>query len=217
MRRIGICYSGKETNIMSKEFWKPGNMVYPLPVVMVSCRETGKAPNIITVAWTGTICTNPAMVYISIRPERYSYEIIKNSREFVINLTTEELAKATDFCGVKSGRNVDKFKEMNLTPEEAHNVDAPLIKESPVNIECKVKEIIELGSHHMFLGEVVGVNVDGKYMDYNKFDLSKANPIVYSHGEYFGIGKKLGSFGYSIKKGKSRKNKKPIRHSNKEK
>lgn len=190
---------------MQKETWKPGNMVYPLPVVMISCKEEGKAANIITVAWTGTICTNPPMVYISVKPERYSYGIIKKSKEFVINLTTEELAKATDFCGVRSGRDVDKFKELNLTQETAQQVSVPLIKESPVNIECKVKEIMELGSHHMFIAEVVGVNVDGKYMDKNKFDLNKAKPIVYSHGEYFGMGKNLGCFGYSIKRRKKRR------------
>lgn len=191
---------------MEKELWKPGNMLYPLPAVMVSCQEAGGKPNIITVAWTGTVCTNPPMAYISVRPERYSYDIIKNSGEFVINLTTEELARATDFCGVRSGRDVDKFKEMNLTPAESETVAAPGILESPVNIECKVKEIKELGSHHMFLAEVTGVRVDKSYMDERgRFDLGQAKPLIYSHGEYFGTGNRLGKFGYSIQKPKKEK------------
>lgn len=191
---------------MEKELWKPGNMLYPLPAVMVSCQETGGKPNIITVAWTGTVCTNPPMVYISVRPERYSYDIIKNSGEFVINLTTEELARATDFCGVRSGRDIDKFKETNLTPAESETVAAPGIMESPVNIECKVKEIQKLGSHHMFLAEVTGVRVNKSYMDEKgRFDLSQAKPLIYSHGEYFGAGKRLGKFGYSIQKPKKEK------------
>lgn len=191
---------------MEKEFWKPGNMLYPLPAVMVSCQEEGKLPNIITVAWTGTVCTNPPMVYISVRPERYSYDIIKNSREFVINLTTKELAFATDFCGVRSGRDVDKFKEMNLTPIGSETVKAPGILESPVNIECQVREIRELGSHSMFLAEVTGVRVDKKYMDEKgRFDLSQARPLIYSHGEYFEPGKRLGKFGYSVQKRKKEK------------
>ncbi len=194
---------------MGKEFWKPGNMIYPLPVVMVSCKEEGKRDNIITVGWTGTICTNPAMVYISVRPERYSYDIIKNSGEFVINLTTRDLVRAVDYCGVRSGRDVDKFKEMKLNKVQGKYVQAPLIEESPVNIECRVKDIVELGSHHMFIGEVLGVNVDEKYMNKNhKFELDKANPIVYSHGEYFDLGEKLGSFGYSVKKKKRVRNNK---------
>lgn len=192
---------------MSKEFWKAGNMLYPLPVIMVSCKEEGKGLNIITVGWTGTICTNPAMVYISIRPERYSYDMIKNSGEFVINLTTKELVRELDYCGVKSGRDVDKFKEMKLTPVQGNMVSAPMIKESPVNIECKLKEIVKLGSHDMFIGNVVGVNVDKQYMNQKgKFELDKANPIVYSHGEYFDLGRRLGSFGYSVKKRKNGKN-----------
>ncbi len=186
---------------MGKHVWKPGNMVYPLPVVMVSCKEEGKVPNIITVAWTGTICTNPAMVYISVRPERYSYNIIKKSEEFVINLTTEKLAYSTDFCGVKSGRDIDKFKETGLTAVMGSLKHAPMINESPVNIECAVVDIIPLGSHHMFIAKVVAVHVDEEYMDeLGKFHLSQANPIVYSHGEYYNLGKKLGTFGYSVKK-----------------
>lgn len=186
---------------MGKETWKAGNMLYPLPVVLISAADYNQNQNIFTVAWAGTICTNPPMVSISVRPERYSYSMIKETREFVINLTTEELVFATDFCGVKSGRDLDKFKEVHLTPVSADIVKAPLIKESPVNIECVVTEIKELGTHHMFLAEVVAVHVDDTYMDQNKkFHLSDAKPIVYSHGEYYSLGRKLGSFGYSIKK-----------------
>lgn len=188
---------------MAKQTWKAGNMLYPLPAVMVSMADENGTPNIITVGWTATVCTNPPMLSISVRPERYSYDILKRSGEFVVNLTTEELAYATDYCGVRSGRDVDKFKEMKLTAEKASQVKAPMIGESPVNIECKVRKIEELGSHHMFLADVVAVNIDDKYLDdKNKFDLSKANPIVYSHGEYYGIGDLLGTFGYSVKKKK---------------
>ncbi len=188
---------------MSKQSWKSGNMLYPLPVVMVSAADKEGRDDIITVAWTGTVCTNPPMVSISIRPERYSYHMIRETGEFVINLTTEELAFATDYCGVKSGRDVDKFKETGLTREKAEKVKAPMIAEAPVSIECKVKEIRELGSHHMFIAQVAAVHADEKYMDEkNRFDLNRARPIVYSHGEYLGTGKKLGTFGYSVKKAK---------------
>lgn len=188
---------------MSKQSWKPGNMLYPLPVVMVSAADKEGRDDIITVAWAGTVCTNPPMVSISIRPERYSYHMIRETGEFVINLTTEELAFATDYCGVKSGRDVDKFKETGLTREKAEKVKAPMIAEAPVSIECKVKEIRELGSHHMFIAQVAAVHADEKYMDEkNRFDLNRARPIVYSHGEYLGTGKKLGTFGYSVKKAK---------------
>lgn len=188
---------------MSKQSWKPGNMLYPLPVVMVSAADKESRDDIITVAWAGTVCTNPPMVSISIRPERYSYHMIRETGEFVINLTTEELAFATDYCGVKSGRDVDKFKETGLTREKAEKVKAPMIAEAPVSIECKVKEIRELGSHHMFIAQVAAVHADEKYMDEkNRFDLNRARPIVYSHGEYLGTGKKLGTFGYSVKKAK---------------
>lgn len=188
---------------MSKQSWKPGNMLYPLPVVMVSTADKEGRDDIITVAWAGTVCTNPPMVSISIRPERYSYHMIRETGEFVINLTTEELAFATDYCGVKSGRDVDKFKETGLTREKAEKVKAPMIAEAPVSIECKVKEIRELGSHHMFIAQVAAVHADEKYMDEkNRFDLNRARPIVYSHGEYLGTGKKLGTFGYSVKKAK---------------
>ena len=190
---------------MAKQQWKPGNMLYPLPVVMVSVRDLEGNDNIITVAWAGTVCTNPPMVSISVRPERYSYHMLEESRAFVINLTTEQLCYATDFCGVRSGKDVDKFAQMKLTKVEASQINAPMIGESPVNIECKVKKIEKPGSHHIFLAEVVAVHADEKYMDEKgRFDLNLANPIVYSHGEYYGLGKKLGSFGYSVKK-KSKK------------
>ena len=184
-----------------KEFWKAGNMLYPLPAVMVSCGRPDEIPNIVTVAWTGTICTNPAMVYISLRPERYSYDIIKETGEFVINLSNKDLVKAVDYCGVKSGRDVDKFKEMNLTPVKGETVSAPYIAEAPVSIECKLEQILELGSHHMFIAKVAGVHVDKKYMDEKgKFNLNQADMIVYSHGEYYDLNKQLGTFGYSIRK-----------------
>ena len=186
---------------MGKQLGKPGNMLYPLPVVMVSLADRDGRPNIITLAWVGTVCTNPPMVSISVRPERYSYPILKETGEFVINLTTKELAFATDYCGVKSGRDVDKFKEMGLTPIPASEVKAPMIKESPVNIECKVRQILPLGSHDMFLADVVAVHADEKYMDEkHKFHLEKAEPIIYSHGSYFGCGELLGTFVYCVKK-----------------
>lgn len=186
---------------MSKQIWKAGNMVYPLPAVMVSCARPGEKPNIITVAWTGTVCTNPAMVYISVRPQRYSYGIIRETGEFVINLTTEKLARATDYCGVRSGRDVDKFKEMNLTEQQAEQVVAPLIAECPVNIECRVVQVQELGSHHMFLAEVLAVHADEAYMnEKGKFELNQTGLLAYSHGEYLGLGKKVGTFGYSVQK-----------------
>ncbi|BCJ96857.1 flavin reductase [Anaerocolumna cellulosilytica] len=186
---------------MDKELWKPGNMLYPLPAVLISCQSKEGKNNIVTVAWTGTICTNPAMVYISLRPSRLSYEIIEETKEFVINLSTEALTRAVDYCGVRSGRQVDKFKDMNLTPMPADFVSAPLIKESPVNIECRVSQILKLGSHDMFIAEVLGVHADKAYMnEKGKFELSKAKPIVYSHGEYYGLSDILGNFGYSVKK-----------------
>lgn len=186
---------------MSKTNFKPGNMLYPVPAVMVSCQREGEKPNIITVAWAGTICSDPAMVSISVRPERYSYDIIKETKEFVINLTTKDIVKATDYCGVRSGRDVDKFKEMNLTAIKSQKVNAPSIAESPVNIECKVKKIEHLGTHDMFIAEVVAVTVDDKYMNENgRFELNSSGLVTYSHGEYFELGKKLGTFGYSVKK-----------------
>ncbi len=186
---------------MAKQLWKPGNMLYPLPVVMVSVADKEGRNNIITIAWAGTICSNPPMVSISVRPERYSYDILKETGEFVINLTTKDLTYATDYCGVKSGRDVDKFKEMGLTALPGKEVKAPLIAESPVNMECKVTQVIPLGSHDMFLAEVVAVHVDEKYMDEKgKFHLDKAEPIAYSHGDYLATGELLGTFGYSVKK-----------------
>ena len=187
---------------MKKQEWKPGNMLYPVPAVMVSCGREGETPNIITVAWAGTICSDPAMLFISVRPERYSYDIIRETGEFVVNLTSKELTRATDWCGVKSGRDVDKFKEMNLTAAPAvHLKGAPIIAESPVNIECKVKDVLELGSHHMFIAEVAGVQVSEKYMnETGKFELNKLGLVAYSHGEYFELGEKIGKFGYSVKK-----------------
>ncbi len=186
---------------MAKQIWKPGNMLYPLPVVMVSVRDKKGNDNIITVAWAGTVCTNPPMVSISLRPERHSYQMIKESGEFVINLVTKDLVFATDYCGVKSGRDVDKFKEMKLKKEKAEKVAAPLIAQSPVNLECRVTECKELGSHHMFVAEIVSVHIDEKYMDEKgKFHLNETGLVTYSHGEYFALGKRLGSFGYSVKK-----------------
>ncbi len=188
---------------MSKTDFKPGNMLYPLPVVLVSVADSKGSKNIITVAWAGTICSNPPMVSISVRKERHSHAMICDSGEFVINLTTEEMAYATDYCGVKSGRDVDKFKEMNLTPLPGKVVQAPRIAESPVSIECVVKECKELGSHDMFIAEVVAVSVDDKYMDEKgTFHLESADPIVYSHGTYFTMGKPIGKFGYSVEKPK---------------
>jgi flavin reductase (DIM6/NTAB) family NADH-FMN oxidoreductase RutF len=195
---------------MSKVIWKPGTMIYPLPAVMVSCGSKPEEYNIITVSWTGTICTDPAMCYISVRPQRHSYEIIKKSGEFVINLTTKKLAFATDWCGVKSGSKFDKFKEMELTPVSATIVKAPMIAESPVNIECVVKEIKKLGSHHMFISEVVAVHADDQYIDEKTglFMLDVASPLCYSHGKYYETGKSIGKFGFSVQKKKKKKSKK---------
>lgn len=198
---------------MGKQIWKPGNMVYPLPAVMVSTADREGNDNIITVAWTGTVCTNPAMLYISVRPKRYSYHMLRESGEFVVNLTTEKLAKATDWCGVRSGRDFDKWKEMHLTRGKAEKLTyAPIIQESPVNIECKVTEVQELGSHHMFLAKVGAVQVDESYMnETGKFELNDTQLLAYSHGEYYTLGKKLGTFGYSVRKqtaGEKKKNKK---------
>ncbi len=190
---------------MSKRAWKPGTMIYPVPAVLVTCGTAAEGFNIITVAWTGTVCSDPPMGYISLRPERYSYEIIRRNREFVINLTTTDLARATDWCGVKSGRDVDKFKALGLTPVKAQSVAAPLIDESPLNIECRVSQILPLGTHHMFLSQVVAINADERYIDprTGAFALSRANPICYLHGRYFALGKRVGTFGYSVRKRKA--------------
>ena len=190
---------------MSRQIWKPGTMIYPLPAVLVSMGDFHKQAdfNMVTVAWTGTLCTNPAMAYISLRPERYSCNIIKKYGNFVINVTTEELAKATDFCGVKSGRDIDKFEHTGLTPIKSTMVSAPSVKESPISIECIVKDILPLGSHHMFLSEVLSVSADESLMDNTgKFHLDKAKPLIYSHGKYYGTGKSIGGFGFSVKKKK---------------
>ena len=206
---------------MSKQEFKPGNMLYPLPAVMVSCKYgdsddpqcpnpalSGK-PNIITVAWAGTVCTNPPMLSISVRPERYSYHMIKASGEFVVNLTTEALVRAADYCGVRSGRDVDKFKELRLTPQASRMVSVPGIAESPVNIECRVRQILPLGSYHMILADVVAVTVDADAIDERgKFHLNRTGLVSYSHGEYFLLGKKLGTFGYSVAKKAPAKKKK---------
>ncbi|MCR5203219.1 MAG: flavin reductase family protein [Lachnospiraceae bacterium] len=204
---------------MEKTDFKPGNMLYPLPAVMVSCGYGKFTPNILTVAWTGTVCTNPPMVYISVRPSRHSYDIIAETREFVINLTTEELARAMDKCGVRSGRDLDKWADLKLTKAPSKEVNCPSIEESPVNIECKVTDIIKLGSHDMFLAEVVNVRVDKSLLDdRNSLRLEKAGLIAYSHGKYHALGKILGSFGYSVRKkpmGKTskKKMKNPKKHS----
>lgn len=206
---------------MSKQEFKPGNMLYPLPAVMVSCAYpdsdnsqcpdptlSGK-PNIITVAWAGTVCTNPPMLSISVRPERYSYHMIEASGEFVVNLTTEALVRAADYCGVRSGRDVDKFGELRLTPQASREISVPGIAESPVNIECRVRQILPLGSHHMILADVVAVTVDADAIDdRGKFHLNRTGLVSYSHGEYFLLGKKLGTFGYSVAKKNPAKKKK---------
>lgn len=190
---------------MSKVIWKPGTFIYPLPVVMVSCGNMEKS-NIITVAWTGIINTDKPMCYISVRKERYSHDIIKKNKEFVINLTNKDLVYATDWCGVKTGAKVDKFKEMKLTKEKAEFVKCPLIKESPVSIECKVKEIRELGSHDMFMAEILSIDADESYIDdKGAFDITKCNLITYANGKYFALGKQVGKFGYSVAKKNKRK------------
>ena len=189
-----------------KQSWKPGTMIYPLPAVLVSCGATPDEYNLFTVAWTGTVCTNPPMCYISVRPERHSYEIIKRTGEFVINLTTKRLARATDWCGVRSGRDYDKFAQMGLTASPAAVVAAPVVEESPVAIECRVKQIVPLGSHDMFVADVVNVLVDEEYIDpeSGRLDLQRAEPITYCHGEYFALGEVIGHFGWSVRKKKSK-------------
>ena len=190
-----------------KQSWKPGTMIYPLPAVLVSCGNAPERYNLITVAWTGTVCTNPAMCYISIRPERYSYDIIKEEMQFTINLTTEDMARATDWCGVKSGRDFDKWKETGLTPVAGQQVTCPYIEEAPLSIECRVKEIIPLGTHEMYIAEVVNVIADDKYIDpeTGKFELADSDPLVYLHGGYYHLGKKIGKFGWSVEKKKKKK------------
>lgn len=196
---------------MAKQVWRGGNMLYPLPAVMVSCADASGASDIVTVAWTGTICTNPPMLYVSIRPERASYQLIRESGEFVVNLTTRRLQRACDWCGVRSGRDYDKWAECGLTPAPAAKLElAPVIAESPVNIECKVTEVKELGSHHMFLASVEAVQVDESLVDARgRLDLARAGLTVYSHGEYFELGQRLGTFGYSVRKKKPTGARKP--------
>ena len=194
----------KKLKAHNKTLWKPGNFVNPVPAVLVTSGDM-KNSNIMTVAWTGTICSDPAMTYISVRQNRHSYKIIKDSGEFVINLTNKDLAYATDWCGVKSGKDVDKFKEMHLTKQKANFVKCPLIAESPVSIECKVVEIKELGSHDMFIAEVLGINASEEYIDEKgAFDISKCDLIAYANGGYYPLGKKQGKFGYSVQKKKKR-------------
>lgn len=197
---------------MAKISWKPGNMIYPLPAVIVTCGSNESEYNAITVAWTGTICTNPPMTYISVRPERHSYDIIRRNGSFIINLTTEEMVKATDYIGVRSGAKEDKLEKTKLAYSIGEVVKAPVLTASPVSIECRVTEIKELGSHHMFIAEVVNVQVDDRFMDEsNKFHLDQSRLIAYSHGRYFGLGQFLGKFGHSVekepKKGKRSKKK----------
>jgi len=191
---------------MAKQDWKPGNMIYPLPAVMVSVGDKPENYNIITIAWTGTICSDPPMCYISVRKGRHSYPILKETGEFVINLTTKGMAYATDWCGVRSGRQFDKFKEMHLTPGKALKVKAPIIEESPINIECRVTEVKELGTHDMFIAEVLNVKADDQYIDEKTgaFSLQKAKPITYSHGHYYEVGKRIGKFGYAVEKKKKK-------------
>ena len=184
-----------------KQIWRAGTMISPVPAVMVSCGSAEGEKNIITVAWTGTICSEPAMCYISVRKERHSYKIIRESGEFVINLTTKALARATDWCGVRSGKDFDKFSHCGLTVESCPHISAPAIAESPINIECKVKQVIELGSHDMFIAEVLGVMVDDSLLDpqSGKLDLARAELLGYAHGEYYALGEKLGTFGWTVK------------------
>ena len=192
---------------MSKQIWKPGALLAPVPPALVTC-GTVESPNVLTVGWTGIVSTHPAMTYVSIRPERHSYPLIKEGGSFVINLPTRKLARAVDFCGVRSGRDVDKFATCHLTAAEAATVSAPILAECPVNLECRVSQIIELGSHHMFLAEITAVRVDDAILDENgRLCLDKADLMAYAHGEYFALGEKLGTFGWSVKKKKKPKKK----------
>ena len=177
-------------------------MIYPLPAVLVSCGTTEEEYNLLTIAWTGTICSDPPLCYISVRPSRHSYALIKRDMEFVINLTTEEMARATDWCGVRSGRNHDKFKEMNLTPIPSAVVQVPSVKESPLSIECRVREIMPLGTHDMFIAEVVNIRANDDYLDpeTGQFELASSHPLVYLHGAYHALGEKLGKFGWAVEK-----------------
>ncbi len=185
---------------MSKQVWKPATLLSPLPAALVTCGTVEK-PNVLTIAWTGIINSSPAMTYISVRPERWSHHLIKESGEFVINVTTADLVRAADFCGVRSGKDTDKFEEMKLTALPASKVSAPILAQSPISLECKVTEVKHLGSHDMFIAEIVAIQVEDKYIDEaGRLDLRKAGVMFYSHGEYFAQGKKIGQMGYSVKK-----------------
>lgn len=190
------------TEKFKKESWKPGTLIYPLPAVLVTCGATPEEYNMLTIAWTGTVCTNPPMCYISVRKERHSYDIIRRTGEFAINLTTEEMAHATDWCGVRSGKDNNKWEATGLTPMSNPHISAPIIGESPLSICCRVRQVVELGSHDMFIADVVGIEADARFIDpkTGKFSLDKAKPIVYSHGEYFSLGKLIGHFGWSVRK-----------------
>ena len=192
---------------MGKQNWKPGNMVYPLPAALISCGIIGGKINLLTVSWLGTICSDPPMCYISVRPNRFSHEMISETGEFVINLTTADMAKATDWCGVKSGRDHDKFKESALTPAPATIVQCPIVIESPISIECKVKEIKLLGSHDMFIADVVNIIADDRYIDpeTGAFSLAASGIMAYSHGSYYSLGKRIGKFGWSVMKDKTKR------------
>lgn len=197
----------EKEKINTRISWKPGTLIYPLPAVLISCGNSSEEYNLVTVSWVGTLCTNPPMCYISLRPERHSYDIIKRSGEFVINLTNEDMARATDWCGVRSGKDYNKFAETKLTPTPSEIVNAPYIAESPLSIECKVKEILPLGSHHMFIADVVNILADSKYIDAETgaFNMAKAKLIAYSHGHYHKLGEEIGKFGWSVQKKKSNK------------
>ena len=194
---------------MAKQSWKPGTLIYPLPAVLVSVGATPEEYNLFTVAWTGTMCTEPPMCYISVRKSRHSYDIIRRTGEFVLNLTTEAMARATDWCGVKSGRDVNKWEATGLTPASCTHVSAPIIAEAPLSICCRVRQVVELGTHDMFIADVVGIEADDRYIDpaTGKFHLDKAAPIVYSHGEYYTLGKLIGHFGWSVRKKTTKKRK----------
>ena len=187
-----------------KQNWRPGTMIYPLPAIMVSCGSTPEEWNVFTASWVGTICSDPAMCYVSIRPERHSYDIVKRNMEFTLNLTTEKLARATDWCGVRSGRDYNKFEEMNIIPSKGVKVNAPFIEESPISIECRVKEIVKLGTHDMFIADVLNVIADERFIDTETgaFDMKKACLLVYAHGGYYTMGDLIGTFGWTVKKKK---------------
>ncbi len=192
---------------MAKITWKPGTLMAPVPPALISCAHGGK-DNLITIAWTGIINSEPAKTYISVRPSRYSYDLIKNSGEFVINMPSSHIVRSIDFCGVKSGKDIDKFSACRLTREVASVVSCPMVAESPVSIECKVTEIVPLGTHDMFIADIVAVNIDERYIDEKgKFHPEKCAFAAYAHGQYFALGKKIGSFGYSVKKKKANKRK----------